>query len=76
MARDGVGRVPMRVSHALAMQWVVLAIVLAGVRVAAAVPAELRASWVLRMLETDRPARWMAGFRKAVFVSLVAPPSR
>ena len=73
LTRDGVGRVPMRVSHTLAMQWVVLAIVLAGVRVAAAVPAELRASWVLRMLETDQPRRWMAGFRSAVFVSLVAP---
>ena len=73
MAHDGLGRVPMRVSHALAMQWVAIAIVLAGVRVAAAVPAELRASWVLRMLETDRPGRWMAGFRSAVFVSLVAP---
>jgi hypothetical protein len=73
MAHDGVGRVPMRVSHALAMQWVVLAIVLAGVRVAASAPAELRASWLLRMLESDRPARWMAGFRSAVFVSLVAP---
>jgi hypothetical protein len=55
------------------MQWVVLVIVLAGVRVAAAVPAELRASWVLRLLETDRPGRWMAGFRSAVFVSLAAP---
>ena len=73
MARDGVGRVPMRVSHAPAMQWVVLAIVLAGVRVAAAVPAELRASWMLRLLETDQPHRWMAGFRRAVFVSLVLP---
>ena len=70
---DGLGRVPMRASHALAMQWVVLVIVLAGVRVAAAVPAELRASWVLRLLETDRPQRWMAGFRAAVLAGLVAP---
>ena len=70
---DGLGRVPMRASHALAMQWVVLVIVLAGVRVAAAVPAELRASWVLRLLETDRPHRWMAGFRAAVFAGIVAP---
>jgi hypothetical protein len=73
MAHDGLSRVPMRVSHALAMQWVVLVILLAGVRVAATVPAELRASWVLRMLETDRPDRWMAGFRSAVFVCLAAP---
>jgi hypothetical protein len=73
LTRDGVGRVPMRVSHALAMQWVVLAILLGGVRVAAAVPAELRAGWVLRILETDQPRRWMAGFRGAVFVSVVAP---
>ena len=73
MAPDGVSRVPMRAAHALAMQFVVLAIVLAGVRVAASAPAELRASWVLRLLETDRPGRWMAGFRSAVFVSLVVP---
>jgi hypothetical protein len=73
LMRDGAGRVPMRMSHALAMQWVVLAIVLGGVRVAAAVPAELRAGWVLRILETDQPRRWMAGFRGAVFVCLVAP---
>jgi hypothetical protein len=51
----------------------VLAILLGGVRVAAAVPAELRAGWALRILETDQPRRWMAGFRGAVFVSLVAP---
>ena len=42
-------------SHALAMQFVVLVIVLAGVRVAASAPAELRANWVLRMLESGRP---------------------
>lgn len=73
MAPDGASREPMRAAHALAMQWVLLAVVLAGVRVAASVPAELRASWLLRMLEADRPARWMAGFRKAVLVSLVGP---
>lgn len=73
MARDGLGRVPMRTSHALAIQWVVIVILLAGLRLAAAVPAELRASWVLRLLETDRPRRWMAGFRAAVYAGLVAP---
>jgi len=73
LGRDSLHRVPMRESHALAMQCVILVIVLAGIRVAASAPSELRASWVLRMLETDRPERWMAGFRKAVFVSLVAP---
>ena len=73
MARDGVRRVPMVASHALAMQFVILAIVLAGVRVAATAPAELRATWMLRMVECDRPRRWLAGFRKAVFVTLVVP---
>ena len=72
-ARDGVRRVPMLVSHALAMQFVILAIVIAGVRVAASAPAELRAVWVLRILESGQSARWMAGFRKAVFVTLVVP---
>jgi hypothetical protein len=33
----------------------------------------LRASWVLRMLDAGRPARWMAGFRSAVFLSLITP---
>jgi hypothetical protein len=73
MARDGVRRVPMAVSHALAMQCVVLVILLAGVRVAASAPAELQATWVLRMLESGHPHRWMAGFRRAVFVTLVLP---
>jgi hypothetical protein len=72
-ARDGVRRMPMLVSHALAMQFVILAIVIAGVRTAASAPAELRAVWVLRMLEGDDSHRWMAGFRKAVFVILIVP---
>jgi hypothetical protein len=57
----------------LATQCLVVVIVLAGVRVAAATPAELRASWVLQLLESDRPDRWMAGFRKAVLSGLIAP---
>lgn len=72
-ARDGVHRVPMVAYHALAMQFVILAIVLSGVRVAAASPAELRATWALRMLEGDAPRRWMNGFRKAVLAALIAP---
>ena len=72
-ARDGVHRVPMLASHALVMQFVILVIVLAGVRVAASAPAELRANWVLRLVESGQPRRWMAGFRKAVFAALVVP---
>jgi hypothetical protein len=63
----------MAVSHAFAMQFVILVILLAGVRVAASAPAELQATWVLRMLESGQPHRWIAGFRKAVFVTLVLP---
>jgi hypothetical protein len=73
LADDGVRRVPLVVSHGLAMQWVVLVIVLAGVRAAAAVPAELSANWTLRLLDSGQPHRWMAGFRKAVMVAVVVP---
>ena len=73
IARDGVQRVPMVVSHGLAMQWVVLVIVLTGVRAAAVVPAELNASWTLQMVDTGQPYLWMAGFRKAVIVAVVMP---
>jgi len=72
-AQDGVHRVPMLASHALVMQFVILGIVLAGARVAASAPAELRANWVLRLVESGQPRCWMAGFRKAVFVILVVP---
>lgn len=71
--RDGVGRTPVLPAYALAMQFVVLVIVLAGVKASAAAPAEVRASWVLRMLDTGRPQRWMAGFRKGVMVAIVGP---
>ncbi len=73
IARDGVRRVSMVASHGLAMQWVVLVIVLAGVRAAASVPAELKASWTLQMLDSGQPYRWIVGFRKAVLVALVVP---
>jgi len=73
IARDGVRRMPMLASHGLAMQWVVLVIVLAGVRAAAAVPAELQASWTLQMLDSGQPYRWIVGFRKAVFAAAIVP---
>jgi hypothetical protein len=73
VASDGVGTTPMVVSHALAMQFVVLVLVLAGVRAAAAAPAELRANWTLRLLDTGQPRRWMGGFRKAVLFAIVGP---
>jgi len=72
-ASDGVHRVPMHVSHALAMQFVVLVIVLAGVRASASAPAELQANWALRVLDGGQPRRWMAGFRKAVLFAIVGP---
>jgi hypothetical protein len=73
LARDGVRRVPFVVSHGLAMQWVLLAVVLIGVRAAAAAPAELKSSWTLQLVDSGQPHRWMAGFRKAVFVVVVIP---
>jgi hypothetical protein len=63
----------MVVLHALAMQFVVLVLVVAGVRAAAAAPAELRANWILRLLDTGQPGRWMGGFRKAVLFAIVGP---
>jgi hypothetical protein len=73
VASDGMHRTPMLVSHALAMQFVVLVIVLAGVRASASAPAELQASWTLRVLDGGQPRRWMAGFRKAVLFAIVGP---
>ena len=73
VASDGVHRTPMLVSHALAMQFVVIVIVLAGVRASASAPAELQASWALRMLDSGQPRRWMDGFRKAVLLAIVGP---
>ena len=73
VANDGVHRLPMLASHALAMQFVVLVIVLAGVRASASAPAELQANWVLRMLDSGQPRRWMDGFRKAVLLAIVGP---
>lgn len=73
VARDGVGRTPMIVSHALAMQFVVLVLILVSVRAAAAAPSELRANWTLRLLDTGQPRRWMAGFRKAVLFVIAGP---
>lgn len=73
LAQDGVTRTRMVASHALAMQFVVLAILLSGVRAAAAAPAELGANWTLRLLDAGQRQRWMAGFRKAVIIVFVTP---
>lgn len=73
VARDGVGRTPVVPAYALAMQFVVVVIVLAGVRASAAAPAEVPSSWILRMLDSGQPQRWMAGFRKGVLVAIVGP---
>ena len=73
MGWQAAGRAPLGESLVLATQWLVVVIVLAGVRIAAATPTELRANWVLQLLESDRPDRWMAGFRKAVLSGLIAP---
>jgi hypothetical protein len=73
LGRDGGDRLPVRPEHALAMQWVVVLVTLAGIRAAAAVPAELRARWVLRMADAGDPWAWMSGFRKATLIMIVGP---
>jgi hypothetical protein len=37
-----------------------------GVRIAAAMPSDLRANWVFRLLDPGNPGPWMRGFRRAV----------
>ena len=44
-----------------------------GVRVAFAIPHELRANWIFRSAELRRPAEYMAATRKALFALSVAP---
>jgi hypothetical protein len=38
-----------------------------GVRIAAAMPSDLRANWIFRLLDPGIPGPWMRGFRRAVF---------
>jgi len=71
--RDGVHKVPAGEPHLLFVEFLIVAITLAGVRAAAASPAELKSAWVLQLLQGSDGLRWRAGFRKAVWASLIVP---
>ncbi len=51
----------------LSVQMILAFCAVFGVRVAAAIPSDLRANWVFRLLDPGHPGPWMRGFRRAVF---------
>jgi hypothetical protein len=57
----------------LAVELTFAALALVGVRAAAAAPAELRANWVLRLLDPGPIRTWMSGFRRAVWIGFIVP---
>jgi hypothetical protein len=57
----------------LALQTVVLAIVLVGVRQALAIPAELRANWTFSMAWDGKIRPFMSGVKRAVIAAVVVP---
>lgn len=57
----------------LSVQLLLVFALVAGARVAAARPAELRAHWVLRLLYPGEPGPWLSGLRRAILVGIVLP---
>jgi hypothetical protein len=57
----------------LAVQTVVLTILLAGLRRAVRVPAELQANWILQMTWNRAERRFLAGVRRAAVVGVAVP---
>jgi hypothetical protein len=60
-------------SALLAVELTFASVALAGARVAAASPSELRANWVFRLLDPGRVAPWLSGFRRAVWIWPILP---
>jgi hypothetical protein len=57
----------------LALQTVVLAIVLVGVRQALSIPAELRANWTFSMAWNGELRPFVAGVKRAIIAAVVVP---
>jgi hypothetical protein len=57
----------------LALQTLVIAIVLVGVRQALAIPAELRANWLFSMAWNGEMRPFVAGVKRAVIAGIVLP---
>jgi hypothetical protein len=60
-------------SALLAVELAFATLALAGVRAAAGAPSDLRANWILRLLDPGPIRAWMSGFRRAVWVWPVVP---
>jgi hypothetical protein len=68
-----IGGAALATTRLLALQTIVIAIVLVGIRRALAMPAELRANWIFPINWGGDVARFVSGVRRAIVVGCIAP---